>query len=43
MKSQYIQPHVQVTSIPSMAVMQAVSTPPADVLGIKVGTTTVQW
>lgn len=44
MKTNYIQPQVQVAQLASMPVMQAASAPDSgDVLGIKIGTTTIQW
>lgn len=45
MKRIYIQPQVQVAQLASMPVMQAASGAhdADDVLGIRVGTTTLQW
>lgn len=45
MKTNYIQPQVQVAQLASMPVMQAVSGShdAGDALGIRIGTTSIQW
>ena len=45
MKTNYIQPQVQIAQLASMPVMQAASGAhdAGDALGIRVGTTTPQW
>ena len=43
-KKIYIHPEMLVAQLTSMPVMQAASAPDSgDVLGIKIGTTTIQW